>query len=127
MRERTTSRKLLASSRHALDVTASSTRAGILAVFVSACLILLIYTAYTTDNLQRRKYVRMAQMQHIDYTSILNLNNNGDILNENNVYKSANIMATTIADNILKLRSAVNVTTTKVHVNVSVLEGFFVK
>ena len=124
MRERTTSRKLLAGSRHALDVTTSSTRAGILAIFVSACLILLFYTAYSTDSLHRRENVRMARMQHIDYASILNLNNNGDILNENNVYKSANIMAMTIADNILKLRSAVNVTTAKVHVNVSGLESF---
>lgn len=119
-------RSLIQKKLSDLDVSRSSTRAGLVAIVISGSLILLIVSIYLIERqplipipLAVQHPIDMAA-QVIDYAQMLSSNTEN---HENNVYKSANILATNVAENVLKLISAVVIEEHRVQVmDVSFLE-----
>ncbi len=121
-------RSLIQKKLSDLDVTRSSTRAGLVAIVISGSIILLILSVYL---IERRPELQLPQpleipqhpphhnnmaAQIIDYAQLLSNTEH----HENNVYKSANILATNVAENIFKLITAVVIEEHRVQVmNVS--------
>jgi hypothetical protein len=118
-------RSLIQKKLSDLDVTRSSTRAGLVAIVISGSIILLILSIYLIERrpeLQLPQPLELPQQpphhqtnmaaQIIDYAQLLANTEH----HENNVYKSANILATNVADNIFKLITAVVVEEHRVQV-----------
>ena len=116
---------------HTFDVHRSSTKAGCVAILISATLVFVLVSVYVLERNSNEPASILPLMMAtpaaaplVDYSALFAgaaSDNNNDL---NNVFKTANILGAHVAnDNVMKLIAHVHVEEKSVHVmNVSVVQ-----